>query len=213
MAMIKSALELALERTQGLKVDEAAIRAGEVKIEGRKAAGRFLEESSTADLAAALKAQKPEYREVFRKAAYDVLAAQIQLPNGFFSSEKLETVGAGIAALAQGPGQHGLLGGRAADKEAAGLVQQIAGFLAKYQDDLKKVEQAIRTQWAPKLKEKERQMAARLGQDVRLDPMKDPEFAAFYKQNVENLRVRYADTLEGAKEQLASICGFAPEEE
>ncbi|HEY9053183.1 MAG TPA: DUF6657 family protein [Rectinemataceae bacterium] len=210
--MIKSALELALEKTQGLKVDEAFILAGEEKVEGRRAAGRYLDDPASFNLGAALKGRKPEYREIFRKAAFDVLVAQIQLPNGFFSPEKLEAVGEGIAALAHASGQKGLLGSRGSDKEAVALVQQISGFLAKYQEDLKKVEQAIRTQWAPKLKEKERQMSARLGQDVRLDPMKDPEFAAFYKQNVENLRARYAETLEGAKAQLASICGFSTDD-
>jgi hypothetical protein len=88
------------------------------------------------------------------------------------------------------------------------MVQQIASFLKKYQEEVKRVEQAIRNQWAPRFKEKERQMAARMGQDVRLDPMADPEFAAFYKQNVEALRKNYADALERAKVELAALCGI-----
>ena len=78
---------------------------------------------------------------------------------------------------------------------------------------MKRVEQAIRSQWAPKLKEKERQMAARMGQDVRMDPMADPEFAAFYKQNVEALRTNYSDALDRAKQELAVFCGFAAAEQ
>jgi ABC-type Zn uptake system ZnuABC Zn-binding protein ZnuA len=41
--------------------------------------------------------------------------------------------------------------------------------------------------------------------------MQDPEFAAFYKQNVENLKSSYSDALEKAKEDLAVLCGVAPE--
>ena len=211
MAMIKSALELALERTKDLHADEKALKGSSVKVEGRKAAGRFLEDGEAGNLGSSVRTADPEYREIFRKAAYEVLAAQIQLPNSGFSPEKLTSIGSGLGTLAlaaqKGPVTQG------ADRKVIALVQQMAAFLSKYLEDLKKVEQAIRTQWAPKLRDKERQMAARMGQDVRLDPMQDPEFSAFYKQNVENLRSSYSDALEKAKSDLAVLCGFPPEED
>ena len=55
-------------------------------------------------------------------------------------------------------------------------------------------------------------MAARMGQDVRLDPMADPEFSAFYKQNVEALRGNYSEALERAKQGLKDLLKI-PEEE
>jgi len=73
---------------------------------------------------------------------------------------------------------------------------------------MKRVEQAIRNQWAPKLKEREKQLAAALGQNVRMDPMSDPEFAEFYRKNIESMRNNYGKALEDAKSQLADICGF-----
>ena len=97
-------------------------------------------------------------------------------------------------------------------KKASALVRQVSDFLSKYQEEVKRVEQAIRSQWAPKLKEKQRQLAARMGQDVRLDPMADPEFAAFYKQNFEALRANYSEALERAKGELAALCGFGQEQ-
>jgi hypothetical protein len=212
MAMIKSALELALERTKDLQADEKALKGNAIKVAGRKAAGKFLEDGEAANLGDGVRAADPEYREVFRKAAYDVLSAQIQLPSAGFSPEKLTSIGMGLGALALAGGSKGPLG-QGADRKVIALVQQMTAFLSKYLEDLKKVEQAIRTQWAPKLRDKERQMAARMGQDVRLDPMQDAEFAAFYKQNVENLRTSYSDALEKAREDLAILCGFAPEKE
>jgi len=101
--------------------------------------------------------------------------------------------------------------GAAAEKQVTAMMQQISAFLAKYQEEVKRVEQAIRSQWAPKLKEKERQMAARMGQEIRLDPMADPEFAAFYKKNVEGLKASYGNALEQAKLEIAAICGFIEE--
>lgn len=208
MAMIKSALELALERTKNLKVDEAALEAARIKTEGRKTAGKFLDEPEATDIAAAVRAVADAGRERFRKSLFEVLVAQIQLPGAFFDEGKLATIGAGLGKLAE----TGAKKGAASAAELQSMVQQIAGFLKKYQDEVKRVEQAIRNQWAPRFKEKERQMAARMGQDVRLDPMADPEFAAFYKQNVEALRTNYADALERAKIELAALCGIDQDE-
>ena len=214
MAMIKSALELALERTKNLEVDEVSIEAGRIKTEGRKTAGKFLGDAEAVDLAAAIAAIEAPNREHFRKSVFEVFLAQIQLPSSLFDAEKLAAIGSGLGAIARmapAPVKGGLAGA-GADKKAVALVQQISAFLAKYLEEVKRVEQAIRSQWAPKLKEKQRQMAARVGHDVHLDPMADPEFAAFYKQNFEALRANYSDALERAKGELTGLCGFEQEQ-
>jgi len=95
-----------------------------------------------------------------------------------------------------------------AQQQARSLYQQILRFLSQYQEEMKRVEQAIRNQWAPKLRERERQLAAALGQNVRIDPMSDPEFAEFYRKNIESMRNNYGKALEDAKKQLADTCGF-----
>ncbi len=208
MSMIKSALELALERTKNLEVDESAIKAGEIKTEGRRAAGKFLDGFEAAELSKAIHGVENQYREQFRKAIFDVLIAQIQLPTGLFDAERLASIGTGLGLVAGSVPAQGQLAGPAAQKKVVALLQQISAFLSKYVEEVKRVEQAIRTQWAPKLKEKERQLAARMGQNVRLDPMSDPEFSAFYKQNFEALRANYNDALERAKGEIAALCGM-----
>jgi hypothetical protein len=210
MAMIKSALEIALERSRDIKVDDAAIEANALRVEGKKAAGRYLEEPASAGLADALGKYSKDKRAAVREGMFDVLAAQIQLPSGETYAEKLETLSAGFSALAAGSGA-GILGGVGAgiaDKKVQALFQQLSGFFKQYIDDMKNVEQAIRKQWGPKIREKERQMAARMGQDVRIDPMSDPEFAAFYKQNVSAARAQYQAALDKAKEDLADLLGI-----
>jgi hypothetical protein len=210
MAMIKSALEIALERSKDIKVDEAALEANALKVEGKKAAGRYLEDPASSSLADALGKFAKEKRAAVREGMFEVLAAQIQLPSGESYQEKLEALSAGFSSLAAGSGT-GLLGGvgsAVADKKVQALFQQLAGFFKQYIDDMKNVEQAIRKQWGPKIREKERQMASRMGQDVRIDPMSDPEFAAFYKQNVSSARAQYQAALDKAKEDLADMLGI-----
>ena len=203
MAMIKSALELALERTKDLKADETAIHLNEIKTNGRKTAGKYLDDPESVDLAKAIKAIPAEDREVFRRAIFDVFMGLVQLPTTTFDSEKLATVGKGlgvVASFAQGAGS---------EKKATALVQQISSFISKYLDELKRVDQAIRNQWAPRFKEQERQLALQTGRQVRIDPMTDPQFVEFYKKNVEALQQSYGDALEKAKQDLTAICGFA----
>lgn len=211
MALIKSALELALERTKNLEVDEIAIEANRIKTEGRKAAGKFLDDPDGSDVASAVSSVDASNRELFRKSVFDVLCAQIQLPGVYFDPGKITVIGSGLAALAAAAPGKSKGAGAAAEKQVAAMIQQIASFLTKYQEEVKRVEQAIRSQWAPKLKEKERQMAARMGQEIRLDPMADPEFAAFYKKNVEGLKASYSQALEQAKLEIAGLCGFGEE--
>jgi len=210
MAMIKSALELALERTKDIKVDEAAIEANELKTEGKKAAGRYLEDPSAGSLSERLSKFPKEKRQSVREGMYEILAAQLQLPSSEASLEKLEDLSAGFSAIAAASGS-GLLGGvgsAVADKRVQALFQQLGGFFKQFLEDMRNVEQAIRKQWGPKIREKERQMSARMGQDVRIDPMSDPEFAAFYKQNVSAARAQYQQALDKAKADLAAMLGF-----
>jgi uncharacterized membrane-anchored protein YjiN (DUF445 family) len=209
MAMIKSALELALEKTKDLKVDPAAIEAAELRQEGKKLAGLFLDDPSSVDLGKKISACPKDKRASLKQGMLEVLQAQIQLPTNENAAEKLERLAAGYVALSEGAGLlGGPLGGAMAEKKIQAIFQQLAAFFKQYIDDMKNVEQAIKKQWAPKLREKERQMAARLGQDVRLDPMMDPEFSAFYKQNVGALRQQYEAALAKAKAELASILGI-----
>jgi hypothetical protein len=210
MAMIKSALELALERTKDIKVDEAALEASALKIEGKKAAGRYLEDPEAGSLADALAKYPKEKRQSVREGMFETLAAQLQLPSGEDSIARLEVLSAGFSAIAAASGS-GLLGGvgsAVADKRVQALFQQLGGFFRQFLEDMRNVEQAIRKQWGPKIRDKERQMSARMGQDVRIDPMSDPEFAAFYKQNVSAAREQYQQALEKAKSDLAAMLGF-----
>jgi hypothetical protein len=209
MAMIKSALEIALERSKDIKVDEAALEANALRVEGKKAAGRYLDDPESGSLEEKLSKYPKDKRLPVREGMFDVLASQIQLPANEASASKLEILSAGFSALAAGSGA-GLLGAGSAkaDKRVQALFQQLAGFFKQYLDDMKNVEQAIKKQWGPKIREKERQMAARMGQDVRIDPMSDPEFAAFYKQNVSAARAQYQAALEKAKLDLAEMLGI-----
>jgi len=201
MALIKSALEIALERTKDLKVDPKALAANEARLEGKKLAGEYLAEPSEVDFAARFAATAKDRKDGVREGAFEVFAARLQLPNSAIVDPptELAPLAVGFKALNVAP---------FGEKKIQGAIEQLGAFLKQYLEDAKRVDEAIRKQFAPRLKQKEQEMSARMGRPVRLDPMQDPEFAAFYKQNVGQMRDQYQDALDKAKADLASLCGI-----
>ena len=201
MAMIKSALEIAMERTKDLKADPKALAANDARQEGKRLAGEYLQSPEEVDFAAKFAALPKDRKEYAREGAFDVFASRIQLPITAVADPEAEMapLAAGIKALNTAP---------FGEKRIQGTFDQLGGFLKQYLDDAKRVEEAIRKQYAPRLKQKEQEMSARMGRPVRIDPMQDPDFAAFYKQNVGQMRTQYQDALDKAKADLAALCGI-----
>lgn len=201
MAMIKSALEIALERTKDIKADPKALASLEAKQEGKRLAGEYLNAPEEIDFAAQFSTTAKERKEHIREGAFDVFIARIQLPISATADPETEMLPlvAGIKALNTAP---------FGEKKIQAIFDQLGVFLKQYLEDAKRLEEAIRKQHAPRLKQKELEMAARMGRPVRIDPMTDPDFAAFYKQNVGQMRDQYQDALDKAKADLASLCGI-----
>jgi hypothetical protein len=61
-------------------------------------------------------------------------------------------------------------------------------------------EEAIKQQYAPKLKQKEDELTRRLGRQVKLDPFQDPEFVAFFNQHINALKENYQAAIDQIKE-------------
>jgi len=59
----------------------------------------------------------------------------------------------------------------------------------------------LRQQYEPKLRQKEEELSRRMGREVRLDPLQDPEFVNFYNQNLNALKANYEAVVEQAREQ------------
>lgn len=198
---IKSALEIAMERTKDLKADPKAVAVLAARQEGMRLAGEFLEEPESVDFAKRLAGIAKEKKDAARAGAFDVFVARLQLPSSALAepAKELAPVAAGLRALNTAP---------FGEKKIQDLFDQLGGFLGQYLDDAKKVDEAIRKQYAPRLKQKEQEMSARMGRPIRLDPMNDPDFAAFYKQNVGQMKAQYQDALDRAKVDLAQLCGI-----
>lgn len=198
MSRIKSALELALEKTENLHVDKEAIDRKAHKAEGRKLAQTFMDAPDSVNLAQAIKKFPGKNAVAAKEGALEALLGYVKLPVTEALPDKLQTVLKGLISLK---------GGLFPDKEITAMFQQLEGFLKQYVGDMKNIEENAIKQFAPKLRQKEQELAARTGRATRIDPHQDPEFLAFLNKNVNAIRTQYQDALDQAKAQLAELIG------
>jgi hypothetical protein len=192
MARIKSALELALERTESVKSDKESIELFELKREGKKLAGTFLENPDETNLEETIKKYPKDKQGALKQGMFDVLVSQIRLPATQDDIPKQDAVGKAIQFLVN-------------DRRFGQLFGQLVQAFERYLAEVDQFDQAIRRQYAPKLRQKEEELARRLGRAVQLDPFQDPEFVNFYNQNMNALKGRYEEAIEQVRDQATKL--------
>jgi hypothetical protein len=187
MGRIKSALEIALERTESVKSDKSSVGLFEAKQKGRRLANQYLA-GELGSLEGEFKKTSGEEREALREGCFDALVSQITLPAVEDDLKRLETAGKGLAAVID-------------DKRFSTFYQRFLAAVSQYLNETARYEEALTRQYAPKLRQKEEELARRFGRAVKLDPFQDPEFAAFYNQNMNALKANYAGMADQTREQ------------
>jgi hypothetical protein len=195
MGRIKSALEIALEKTETVKSDKSSIDQFNAKQRGKKIANAFLEGGANAcavNLAEELKKIPDDQRESLKQGIFDVLISQITLPAAKDDEKRIETVGKGLEAVISG-------------SRFPALYKQLTMAFSQYLQEAAQYDHAIRQQYGPKLRQKEEELSRRLGREVRIDPFQDPEFVAFYNQNMNALRGNYEAAIDQVKNETRQM--------
>ena len=91
MGIIKTALEIAQEKTETVKSDKSSIDQFNAKQNGKKLANSFL--SGDADIEEELKKAPADTVKSFRRGIFDVLVAQLILPGSKEDEKRLEKLG------------------------------------------------------------------------------------------------------------------------
>lgn len=190
MGRIKSALEIALERTESVKGDKTGIKQFESRQQGKRLANEFL--AGSASLEEGIKKCPKEQQAALIQGIFDVLNAQITLPLAREDEKRIEMAGKGLQTII-------------GDHRFTALYKQFIQAMTRYLDETAQYEEAIKRQYAPKLRQKEEDLARRLGRKVRLDPFQDPEFVAFYNQNMAALKANYQGMADQVREQAAAL--------
>jgi hypothetical protein len=191
MGRIKSALEIALEKTDSVKSDKDAIEQFNAKQEGKKLANAFLSDGEI-KLPEEIKKIPAAQRESLKQGIFDVLVSQISLPVVPDDEKRIDAIGRGLGAIIS-------------DSSFTMMYKQLAHLLSQYLKEAAQYDQALRQQYAPRLRKKEEELSRRLGQEVRLDPLQDNEFVQFYNQNMNALRANYSGAIEQVKTEARNI--------
>ncbi|GHV16945.1 hypothetical protein FACS189493_3670 [Spirochaetia bacterium] len=191
MGRIKSALEIALERTESVSGDKSSIDKFEAKQKGKKIANEFLE-GTFPSLEEGIKQFPKDQQEALKQGIFDVLISQITLPAAKEDEKRIEAAGKGLQTVLN-------------NSRFNSLYKQLTEALSRYLDEAAQYDEAIRRQYAPKLRQKEEELARRLGRQVQLDPFQDPEFVAFYNQNMSALKDNYQAAVDEVREQAVLL--------
>jgi hypothetical protein len=190
MGVIKTALEIALEKTKSVKSDKAGIELFEAKQRGKKLAGAFL--SQEADLAVEIKNTPDSLKDSIKQGVFDVLISKIALPSGEEDEKLIEAAGNGLQLIIK-------------NRQFNVLFQQLKQVFSQYQQEAANYEKAIRQQYAPKLRQKEEELSRRFGRELRIDPMQDPEFITLYNQHMNALKNNYESIIKEFRGNIRSL--------
>jgi phage-related tail protein len=192
MSFIKSALEIAMEKTEGIKGDKTALAAAAGKEEGKKLASAFFADP-TMDAAKKFKEFPADRLPWIKEGFFGVVLANLTMPRDEADIARLEPIGAALEAVIRDKSQV---------KE---IKKQLGQFFKKCIEDRKHLADALVKQLAPMIRQKEAQLAKQMGRPIKIDPKADPDFAKAYNQNMGNLESRYSEVLAQVKAELSEM--------
>lgn len=190
MAKIKSAWEIALERTENIQIDREKLKKDENIKKARLCAGAYLndEENKGESLVDDLKAINDD--DAVKKALKLTALQNLTLASDTVLTDRYERI-LNLISLCCG-----------ANQNIMELANQIVGFCKQFPEHRKQLVDQLKEQFAPMLSQKAAQLKAQYGQDVPVSLENDPEFLKIANQQLERLQKQYDETLAEAKAQL-----------
>ncbi|MFA5469061.1 MAG: DUF6657 family protein [Sphaerochaetaceae bacterium] len=195
MSLLKSAWEIALEKTKDIEGDPQKIREEELFNKGRRLAGTYLNEleDNGSKIPKQLKKATEEQRKLMADGIRATILANIALPQNSLFAERVEKL-QHLAEIVDGP-----------QSEAVPLIAKIGQVLAKYVEARDSLLERARAQYQPIFEEKREQLRQQYGSGANISMEQDPEFVQFLQRNFNQLSGQYQQVLEQAKEQLKGI--------
>ncbi|AFG36409.1 DUF6657 family protein [Spirochaeta africana] len=217
MSRIKSALELALERTENVASDSQKLTAHERRQDGKRLLAWFYQtlmegglpaedrpqgllkkpadgiEAARLELQQRLKQYPEDEQQLVREGLTEVLLAGITLPQDETYRDTLERVRQAAYAISS----------NAAMIEQ--LFQQAFQILDQYLQERQQLLDNLRQQFEPRMRQKAEAYAQQTGQRVSLDPATDPEFQKYLQQANDQLQDYYGQAVQQIRDQLRQL--------
>ena len=191
---IKSSLEIALERTKDVPADPENLQASGFVTAGKRLVSQYLNDPEFS-LARKVREHGGKERQWLSQGVFDALSSNLALPSDEYGIKRNRRAIEGFAAILRDQRRLRILG------------QQLEQFFAEYFQERQQLKQNVDRQYAPRLQQKEEELARRTGTRVRLDPATDPEYVQLLRQQMALLEDRYGNVLQQVKQELSSMFG------
>lgn len=199
MALIKSAWELALEKTETLEADPVKIKHDLKVKEGRQLAAAYLMDIDVTkeETKAKFEGYKGEEKKAIQEGVALTLLSNLALPRNANFKEAFSKVLDLGSILAQD------------DSQVTDLLSQMEGFFSQYLQNQEDLIERMKQQFAPHLEQKQAQLRQQYGPNFNLRPEQDPEFMKLLDKNLAQLDEQYNNILLQAKDQLKVLLEIA----
>lgn len=196
MGEIRSAIEIAMEKTAHIEGDKSSAENREFRNAGKRAAGEFLESGDAEKLAGTLKVKNGEQARFLQEGVISILLASLRLPVVEDDLKKIERAGSGLETAMPDKGLNQLFG-------------QVVQILHTYLSERDQLRQALEQQFLPKLRAKQQELSRRYGQNIPLEPSQDPEFMAALSKNLRMIEQKYDTVLDEVRSRVREASGMA----
>lgn len=192
MAKIRSAWEIALERTENIVVDKEKLQKDEAVKNARAYSGSFINDQDIKLDETIEKLNTIEDRDAVKEGIKETILLNLALPQEYIVNDRFERIIAIANYLTT-------------DSQVIELISQIVIFLKQYPEHKDQLLEQLKEQFSPLLQQKAEQLRQQYGETVNLTLENDPEFVKIAKQNLEKLQNQYTETLTNAKNQLMEL--------
>ena len=193
MALIKSAVEIALERTEAVKVDKEALEADRARKEGKMLASKFLGEPGVLPQGRRWQARTPAITRWLREGRHRGAARRT------WCCRRTRSRPRGCKRIAEGFASIGKN-----DKRLQQIFSQLEGFFKEYVEERERLREMVNKQYEPVRKQKEAELAQRMGQQVRIDPQADPDYVNALRRALGTIEDRYGGVLTKVKGEVTA---------
>lgn len=199
MAIIKSAWELALEKTATLEADPIKIRHDLKQKEGRQLAATFLMDIDVTkeETQKKYEALPAKDKAIVKEGMALTLLSNLTLPRSVLFKDSFPKLLALGSIVADG------------DEQIPELLSQMENFFSTYLQNQEDLIERMKQQFAPHLEQKQAQMRQQYGPNFILRPEQDPEFMKLLDKNLAQLDEQYTTILNQAKDQLKELLKIA----
>lgn len=192
MPKIKSALEIALEKTQEVKISDQELLEKKIKNTSLEIASQFLKDSEY-DMAKSLKAIDKKYYRLAVDTIQDVLLKNIILPVTDLQKNDLDKIFSGLNIIKKNT------------NKLNKIFSELDQLFQQYKQQKETLLEQLKRQMEPVIQQTQKQIAEQMGTNVVIDPLQHPEFQKQYKNYLNQINGQFTEYLNKIKDIIRSV--------